>query len=145
MSGARPAMFDIGWQELFIIAVLALLVVGPRELPRSLRTIMSYVRKAKDMAREFHNGIDEVAQEIELEEIRKDAMRISQTDITSEVNKIVDPLGTLKQDLDMSDVQTAIKETADAMNKDEIVASTETQLAKSIKPDNAKIKTKTDG
>ena len=109
-------MFDIGWQELFIIAVLALLVVGPRDLPRTLRTVMGYVRKAKDMAREFQNGIDEVAQEVELDDIRKEANRIGQMDITEEINNTVDPLGALKQDLDMSDVQSAIQETADAMN-----------------------------
>ena len=50
-------MFDIGWQELFIVGVLALLVVGPRDLPRTLRTVMGYVRKAKGMAREFRRDI----------------------------------------------------------------------------------------
>ena len=39
-------MFDIGWQELFIVGVLALLVVGPRDLPRTFRTVMGYVRRA---------------------------------------------------------------------------------------------------
>ena len=112
-------MFDIGWQELFIVGVLALLVVGPRDLPRTLRTIMGYVRKAKGLAREFQNGIDEVAKEVELDDIRKEANRIGQMDLEEEVKVIVDPLGTLNQGLDMSDVQSAIQETADAMNKDE--------------------------
>ena len=112
-------MFDIGWQELFIVGVLALLVVGPRDLPRTLRTIMGYVRKAKGLAREFQNGIDEVAKEVELDDIRKEANRIGQMDLEEEVKISVDPLGTLNQDLDMSDIQSAIQETADAMNKDE--------------------------
>jgi sec-independent protein translocase protein TatB len=138
-------MFDIGWQELFIIAVLALLVVGPRDLPRTLRTVMSYVRKAKDMAGEFQHGINEVAQEVELDDIRKEANRIGQMDITEEVNKAVDPLGTLKEDIDMSDVQLAIQETADAMNKDKTPATSEIPLEKNSEPDNSKIETKTTG
>ena len=138
-------MFDIGWQELFIIAVLALLVVGPRDLPRTLRTVMGYVRKAKDMAREFQNGIDEVAQEVELDDIRKEANRIGQMDITEEINNTVDPLGALKQDLDMSDVQSAIQETADAMNKDETTATTEILLEKADEPDISGTKAKING
>ena len=138
-------MFDIGWQELFIIAVLALLVVGPRDLPRTLRTVMGYVRKAKDMAREFQNGIDEVAQEVELDDIRKEANRIGQMDITEEINNTVDPLGALKQDLDMSDVQSAIQETADAMNKDETTATTEILPEKTDEPDISGIKAKING
>ncbi len=138
-------MFDIGWQELFIIAVLALLVVGPRDLPRTLRTVMGYVRKAKDMAREFQNGIDEVAQEVELEDIRKEANRIGQIDIAEEVNKTIDPLGTLKKDLDMSDVQSAIQETADTMNKDGTKISNEMPIEKVVDPDTSGIETKTKG
>ena len=138
-------MFDIGWQELFIIAVLALLVVGPRDLPRTLRTVMSYVRRAKDMAREFQNGIDEVAQEVELDDIRKEANRIGQIDITKEISNTVDPLGTLKQDLDMSDVQSTIQETADAVNKDDTKAATEIPPKKTDDPDISEIQTKING
>ncbi len=46
-------MFDIGWQELFIVAVLALLVIGPKDLPRALRAMGKWVRKARSLARDF--------------------------------------------------------------------------------------------
>ena len=136
-------MFDIGWQELFIVAVLALLVVGPRDLPRTLRTVMGYVRKAKDMAGEFQHGINEVAQEVELDDIRKEANRISQMGIAEEVNKAIDPLGAYNQDLDMSDVQSSIQETADAMNKDKTKVTKEMFTEMTSKPDTSVIKTKT--
>ncbi len=115
-------MFDIGWQELFIVAVLAILVVGPRDLPRTLRTVMSYIRKAKGMAREFQNGIDEVAREVELDDIRKEANSIANMDLEKEVQETLDPTGSLNASMDMSDVQSAIQESADAMNKDEVTA-----------------------
>ena len=112
-------MFDIGWQELFIVAVLAIIVVGPRDLPRTLRTVMSYIRKAKGMAREFQNGIDEVAREVELDDIRKEANKIGSMDFEQEVKSAIDPTGSLNEDLDMSDVQSAIQDSADAINAEE--------------------------
>ncbi len=109
-------MFDIGWQELFIVAVLAIIVVGPRDLPRTLKTVMSYVRKAKGMARDFQNGIDEVAREVELDDIRKEANKIAHMDLDKEVKETLDPTGSLGDSMDMSDVQSAIEDSAKAMN-----------------------------
>ncbi|NQV99601.1 MAG: twin-arginine translocase subunit TatB [Rhodospirillales bacterium] len=113
-------MFDIGWQELFIVAVLAMIVVGPRELPSTLRTVMSYIRKAKSMARDFQNGIDEVAREVELDDIRQEANKIAHMDLDKEIKQAVDPTGSVKESLDMSDVQGAIQDSAKAMNEDPV-------------------------
>src|SRR3546814_18904782 len=65
-------MFDIGWQELFVIAVVTVIVIGPKELPRVLRSVSLWVRKIKDMARDFQDGIQELAREAELDDIRKE-------------------------------------------------------------------------
>src|SRR3989344_4414157 len=54
-------MFDIGWQELFLIAVVALIVIGPKDLPRVMRTVMAGIRKAREMARDPPDGLEEVA------------------------------------------------------------------------------------
>ena len=64
-------MLDIGWQELFVVAAIALVVVGPKDLPRVLRTIMQVIRKARGMASEFQRGLDDVVREAELEDLRK--------------------------------------------------------------------------
>ena len=53
-------MFDIGWQELFILAVLAIIVIGPKDLPRTIKTVTGWLRKARSMARELQSGIDDV-------------------------------------------------------------------------------------
>ena len=110
-------MFDIGWQELFIVAVLAILVVGPRDLPRTLRTVMSYIRKAKSMARDFQNGIDEVAREVELDDIKREANKIGNIDLDKEIQENLDPDGSIQNDLDMADIQEAIQHSAEQMNK----------------------------
>ena len=53
-------MFDIGWQELFVIGAITIIVVGPKDLPRVLMQVTKYVRKARSIAREFQSSIDEV-------------------------------------------------------------------------------------
>jgi len=111
-------MFDIGWQELFIVAVLAVIVVGPRDLPRVLKTVMHWVRKARGQAREFQSSIDEVAREVELDEIKQQATRVANADFEKEMEEIMDPSGSMSDDMDMSAVEKSIKETAEQMNVD---------------------------
>jgi sec-independent protein translocase protein TatB len=64
-------MFDIGYSELLIIAVVALIVIGPKDLPRVMRTIGHWVGRARGMARHFRSGIDTMMRESELEEMEK--------------------------------------------------------------------------
>jgi len=64
-------MFDIGGTELLVIAIVAIVVVGPKELPRMLRTLGQFVGKAKMMAREFQTHFNEAAEEAGLDEVRK--------------------------------------------------------------------------
>lgn len=58
-------MLDIGAMELFVVAVLALVVVGPKELPKLLRTVGGFVRKMREMAAEFRAGVEDLAAEVE--------------------------------------------------------------------------------
>lgn len=60
-------MLDIGAMELFVIAILALVVVGPKELPKLLRTVGGFVRKARELTAEFRDGVETLAAEAERE------------------------------------------------------------------------------
>lgn len=60
-------MLDIGAMELFVVAVLALVVVGPQELPKLLRTVGGFMRKARELAAEFRSGVEDLAAEVERE------------------------------------------------------------------------------
>lgn len=62
-------MLDIGWSELLVIGAVALIVVGPKELPKLLRTVGQFVGKARSMAREFQRSMDEAAREGDLKEL----------------------------------------------------------------------------
>ena len=64
-------MLDIGWSELVIIGVVALVVVGPKELPTLLRTVGQWVGKARRMASEFQGQINDAIREAELEDVKK--------------------------------------------------------------------------
>jgi sec-independent protein translocase protein TatB len=78
-------MFDIGWQELFLVAVITILVVGPKELPHVLKTVVGGVRKVRSLANDFQLSIDELARETELDDIRKDLESAADVDLTGDL------------------------------------------------------------
>jgi sec-independent protein translocase protein TatB len=69
-------MFDLGWSEILVIVVVAILVVGPNELPRMMRTFGEWVSKMRRMAQHFQSGVDEMIRQSELEDLRKDLKSI---------------------------------------------------------------------
>jgi sec-independent protein translocase protein TatB len=66
-------MFDIGWSELLVIAVVALIVIGPKELPTVLRTVGQWTTKIRRMAGEFQSQFQEALREAEMADLKKHA------------------------------------------------------------------------
>ncbi len=97
-------MFDIGWSEMAIIVAVALFVIGPRDLPKALRTIGRYVGKVRAMAREFQSSIDEAVRDTELEEVKKQIESVGKLNVKSQIAKAIDPDGELSKSLDVTDV-----------------------------------------
>ena len=77
-------MFDIGWMELLLIGVVALIVVGPKELPVLFRTVGRYMGKARGMAREFQRSMEQAADESGLKEAT-DGLKAA-TNVTRDLN-----------------------------------------------------------
>ncbi len=93
-------MFDIGWTEIAIIAVIAIIVIGPKDLPRVLRTLGEYVGKAKAMTAEFRRHVDDMIRETELDEVKKQIDAASNPDIEGYLENTIDPKGEIKQTLE---------------------------------------------
>ncbi|MDA1101419.1 MAG: Sec-independent protein translocase protein TatB [Proteobacteria bacterium] len=64
-------MLDIGWSEMLMIAVVAIVVIGPKDLPRTLRTIGQWIGKARGMTRDLQNSVNDMIADSELDELRK--------------------------------------------------------------------------
>jgi sec-independent protein translocase protein TatB len=84
-------MFDIGWTELALVAVVALFVVGPKELPHLLYKLAGYWKKVRGMAREFQSGIDDIIREAELDDLRKQVSSAHSNPTDFVENKITGP------------------------------------------------------
>ena len=93
-------MFGIGWPELILISVIAVLVLGPQQLPAVLKSVVGVVRTMRRMTREFHSGVDDLVKEAELEEVRAEMRALRhEASIKNQMNKVIDG-STLSSDGD---------------------------------------------
>jgi sec-independent protein translocase protein TatB len=91
-------MFDIGWSEMAVIALIALVVIGPKELPNAMRIVAKWARKARSLAREFQSGIDDMIREADLDDARKAFDATKTFDIDKVLEDTVDPTGSLREE-----------------------------------------------
>ncbi len=101
-------MLDIGWTEMAFIAVIALIVIGPKDLPKAMRTVSHWVRKARSLAREFQSGLDDIARETELDEIKGQITGGADFDLESEIENTIDPTGSVSEAMDLSSELAAL-------------------------------------
>src|SRR3954470_6894772 len=97
-------LFDIGWPELMLIGVVALVVIGPKDLPRALRVAGYWVRKARTLSREFQSSVEQMVREAELEEMRQNLKKATEFDIEKEFNETIDPDGKLAESIRPPDI-----------------------------------------
>jgi sec-independent protein translocase protein TatB len=93
-------MLDIGWSEIAVIVVVALIVIGPKDLPKVLKTVGIWVRKARMLTRDFQNSVDEMIREADMEDVRRQATELRNINIGREVEKTIDPSGSLRDAFD---------------------------------------------
>lgn len=70
-------MFDIGFSEMAVVGVIALIVVGPKDLPRMFRTVGEFTGKARKMAREFQSAMNDAAKDSGVGDIAGDLRKIA--------------------------------------------------------------------
>jgi sec-independent protein translocase protein TatB len=84
-------MFDFAWSEIALIAGVALVVIGPKDLPVALRAISGVVKKARRMAGEFQTHVDEMMRDADLKDVKDSFNQIRNFDFRSAVEQAVDP------------------------------------------------------
>jgi len=89
-------MFDFAWSEIALIAGVALVVIGPKDLPVALRAISGFVKKARRMAGEFQTHVDEMMRDADLKDVKDTLSEIRNFDFRSTVEKAIDPDNTLR-------------------------------------------------
>lgn len=100
-------MLDIGWSELVLIGIVALIVVGPKDLPRMFHALGRVTAKARGMAREFQRAMDDAAKASGLDEVKKDLNEIK--DATSARKLGIDALEDAASKFEKWDPKKAIK------------------------------------
>ncbi|HXO91327.1 MAG TPA: Sec-independent protein translocase protein TatB [Stellaceae bacterium] len=92
-------LLDMGWSELMLIGMVALVVIGPKDLPKALRVAGFWVRKARTLSREFQSSVEQMVREAELDEVREQLKKASEINIDHEFRQAVDPTGSLAESL----------------------------------------------
>ena len=90
-------MFGLNWGEVIVIGIVALIAIGPKELPTVLRTMGQWMGKVRRMANEFQSQFQEALREAEFADLKKHA-----DDITSSVSEFsqIDPIGDVQKDVE---------------------------------------------
>jgi sec-independent protein translocase protein TatB len=92
-------LFDLGMSELLLIGVVALVVIGPKDLPKALRVAGFWVRKARTLSREFQSSVEQMIREAELDEMRQELKKATEIDLEKEFRQTIDPTGSLAESL----------------------------------------------
>ncbi len=90
-------MFDFAWSEIMLIGVVALIAIGPKDLPVAMKTVAQLVKKARRMAGEFQTHLDEMMREANLHEVRDTITDLRRMDIKGKILGAVDSDGSLRK------------------------------------------------
>ena len=92
-------LFDLGMSELLLIGVVALVFIGPKDLPKALRVAGFWVRKARTLSREFQSSVEQMIREAELDEMRQELKKATEIDLEKQFRETIDPTGSLAESL----------------------------------------------
>ena len=99
-------MFDLSWSHIGLFVVIALLVLGPKELPNAIRTGAQLLRAGRKLAGEFRGGLDELMREAELDETRRSIKEAMTEGLDKTIGEHVDPAGEIKSSLESPVIDT---------------------------------------
>ena len=125
-------MLDFGWQEIIVVAFVLVIVVGPKDMPRALKSFTNVVGKMRGMANDFRKSMLEVADQEEFRDVKK-ALNETKAGL---IEQTKDPINSIKQDMDdvasdinLTDTVSTVKDTASVITED--MKSTPSKATKS--------------
>ena len=89
-------MFDFAWTEIALIGAVALVLIGPKDMPVAIKAITTMVKKARRMAAEFQTHVDEMVKDADLTEIRDQIREVRSLDIRGTIARAVDSDGSIR-------------------------------------------------
>jgi sec-independent protein translocase protein TatB len=101
-------MFEVGWSELLVIAVVLIVVVGPKDLPRMLRTFGKATTQMRRMAGDFRRQFDEALREAELDDVRDTVRDIGRMDPRNRMREALNPIRSVGDEI-RSSLRSATK------------------------------------
>src|ERR1700759_4408441 len=90
---------DFGMSELLLIGGVALVFIGPKDLPKALRVAGFWFRKARTLSREFQTSVEQMIREAELDEMRQELKKATEIDLEKQFHETIDPTGSLAESL----------------------------------------------
>jgi sec-independent protein translocase protein TatB len=100
-------MFDIAWSEMIVIGAVALIAIGPKDLPKALRAVGAMTAKARRMASEFQEHFREAMREAELESVKEEVANLNR-DLASATSGMESELNTINSQMPSSSTATAL-------------------------------------
>ena len=89
-------MFDFAWSELALIGIVAMVLIGPKDMPVAIKAVKDMIRKARAMAAEFQTHVDEMVRDADLKDVRDSFNEIRNFDIKGQLEKVVDGDGKIR-------------------------------------------------
>jgi sec-independent protein translocase protein TatB len=93
-------MLGFSWAEIGVIMVVALLVIGPKDLPAAIRTVSAMIRKARGLAAEFQGHVNDLVREADLADVQNEFRNLRNFDLGGAVERHIDPEGDLRSAFD---------------------------------------------
>lgn len=130
-------MFDIGAVELMVIAIVAIIVVGPKDLPGMLRSFGQFVGNMRKMAREFQETFEEAAKDTGIGDITKGVSDVKNFSVTKDIGKVFDPISEEVESV-KSEIDQAGQKPSSSHSAPEAKATRKASKATKDKTSNAK-------
>jgi sec-independent protein translocase protein TatB len=132
-------MFDIAWSELFVIMIVALVVVGPKDLPKLMRAAGQWAGRARAMADQFRRSFDDMARQAELDELRNEVNKLKNTPLTDLDYESLGITGLPDKPLDLSGQIEDVGTAPPKLDEAQAVPAPETPASSPVVQEEAKL------